>query len=216
MKKLWSWLKWNARWWFLDFVRLFLGWSMLLLFRIRLYREPGAKLPGFGQPVLLISNHIGLLDPLVMVALLLYRRIRIYATADLFRVSPLFCWILRHIGCIEVDKENFSVACMQEAEATLARKGLVGIFPEGGISRQAGMKPFKCGAVMLALQAGVPVIPIYQKPVKHWWNRRKLVLGKAVNLAEACGPGVPSLKDVVRLSDSLFGKLEELEHLYAI
>lgn len=214
MQKLLRWLKWNSRWWLLDFIRFFCGWSMHLFFRIRLYREPGAKLPGLGQPALFISNHIGRLDPLVMVTLLMYRRIRIYATADLFRVSPLFGWILHRIGCIEVDKEQFSMACMRDAEETFSHNGLVGIFPEGGINRQDGMKPFKCGAVMLALKTGVPVIPVYQKPIKHWWKRRRVILGKPIYLKDECSSPVPSLKEVVRLSEILFGKLEALSNLY--
>jgi 1-acyl-sn-glycerol-3-phosphate acyltransferase len=39
--------------------------------------------------------------------------------------------------------------------------GLVGIFPEGGITRDGAMRPFRAGAAVLALQIGVPVVPIY-------------------------------------------------------
>jgi 1-acyl-sn-glycerol-3-phosphate acyltransferase len=39
--------------------------------------------------------------------------------------------------------------------------GLVGIFPEGGITRDGAMRPFRAGAAVLALQSGVPVVPIH-------------------------------------------------------
>ena len=38
---------------------------------------------------------------------------------------------------------------------------LVGIFPEGGITRDGAMRPFRAGASVLALQLGIPVVPIH-------------------------------------------------------
>jgi 1-acyl-sn-glycerol-3-phosphate acyltransferase len=45
--------------------------------------------------------------------------------------------------------------------------GLVGIFPEGGITRDGAMKPFRAGAAVLALQMGVPVVPIHMDGTFH-------------------------------------------------
>ena len=43
----------------------------------------------------------------------------------------------------------------------IRRGGLLGIFPEGGITRDGAMKPFRTGAAVLALQIGVPIVPIH-------------------------------------------------------
>jgi 1-acyl-sn-glycerol-3-phosphate acyltransferase len=39
--------------------------------------------------------------------------------------------------------------------------GLLGIFPEGGITRDGAMRPFRAGTAVLAMRLGVPIVPIH-------------------------------------------------------
>jgi 1-acyl-sn-glycerol-3-phosphate acyltransferase len=62
---------------------------------------------------------------------------------------------------------------MQKARAYLDAGELVGIFPEGTISRSFELQPLKTGAARIAADAGVPLIPVVL-----WGTQRFLTKGK--------------------------------------
>jgi 1-acyl-sn-glycerol-3-phosphate acyltransferase len=60
-----------------------------------------------------------------------------------------------------VGRDVGMVRSFRRIAEVIRRGGLIGIFPEGGITRDGAMKPFRAGAAVLALQMGVPVVPIH-------------------------------------------------------
>lgn len=83
------------------------------------------------------------------------------AKKELFRI-PLFGPAMRRSGIIPIDRSHGREALksLGEAARQIARGTSVLIFPEGTRSEDGRLKPFKTGAVMLAIKAGVPVVPI--------------------------------------------------------
>jgi 1-acyl-sn-glycerol-3-phosphate acyltransferase len=75
---------------------------------------------------------------------------------------PFMGWHLKRSGHIPVDRERPREAMRSlDAAAQKIRAGSsVVLFPEGHRSRNGKMGPFKSGSFYLAIQAGVPVIPI--------------------------------------------------------
>lgn len=110
--------------------------------------------------VLLAVNHISYVDFLYggLAADPSGRRVRFMAKRELFDhrwTGPL----MRSLHHIEVDRGS-GVASYHAAVAHLRAGEAVGIFPEATISRAMELKEFKTGAVRIAAQAGVPVVPV--------------------------------------------------------
>ena len=83
------------------------------------------------------------------------------AKKELFRI-PLFGQAMRKVGFISIDRSHGRRALKS---LNLAAQRIVGgssvlIFPEGTRSRDGRLQPFKAGAILLAIRAGVPVVPI--------------------------------------------------------
>jgi 1-acyl-sn-glycerol-3-phosphate acyltransferase len=110
--------------------------------------------------VLLAVNHIGYVDFVYggLAANPSGRLVRFMAKRELFdhRVSgPL----MRSLHHIEVDRGE-GIASFHTAVDYLRRGEAVGIFPEATISRSFELKEFKSGAVRIAAEAGVPLVPV--------------------------------------------------------
>jgi 1-acyl-sn-glycerol-3-phosphate acyltransferase len=113
-------------------------------------------------PVLLAANHISFLDPpcLAYVAHLRDRRVRFLAMAELFE-SPVPRFLLRNLGHIPVPRKSGGArASLTAALTSLGWGECVGIFPEGGISRDLEPRPGQTGAARLAAWSGAPVVPV--------------------------------------------------------
>ncbi|HEV7536708.1 MAG TPA: lysophospholipid acyltransferase family protein, partial [Acidimicrobiia bacterium] len=88
-------------------------------------------------PVLLAANHVSFLDPLALgsVADRRGRRVRFLAMAELFR-SPVSGRLLKGLGHIPVARRTESARSSLTAALTQLGWGeCVGIFPEGGLSK---------------------------------------------------------------------------------
>lgn len=109
---------------------------------------------------ILAANHIGYVD-FVFDGLAAHpskRLVRFMAKKEAFdhKVSGP---IMRSLHHVSVDRENGEASYREAVE--LARSGeIVGIFPEATISRSFEIKELKTGAVRMAAEAGVPLIPM--------------------------------------------------------
>ncbi|MFP4476691.1 MAG: lysophospholipid acyltransferase family protein [Desulfatibacillaceae bacterium] len=109
---------------------------------------------------IIVTNHSSLLDiPVVYKALPL--DIRWLAKKELFRI-PVFGIAMRRAGHISIDRGNRAAA--METLGKMARDVKSGvsvvIFPEGTRSLDGEIKEFKPGAFMLAMESGVPILPV--------------------------------------------------------
>lgn len=96
-----------------------------------------------GGPVILVANHISYIDPLCLayVGHQRGRRVRFMAMAELFRF-PLLGPLLRRLGHIPVHRGTADArTSLTAALAALEAGRCVGIFPEGGISRDLNRAP---------------------------------------------------------------------------
>jgi 1-acyl-sn-glycerol-3-phosphate acyltransferase len=110
--------------------------------------------------VLLAFNHISYVDFVYggFAANPSGRLVRFMSKRELFDhrwVGPL----MRSLHHIEVDRGE-GVASFRTAVDYLRRGEAVGIFPEATISRSMELKEFKSGAVRIAAEAGVPLVPV--------------------------------------------------------
>ena len=110
--------------------------------------------------VMLAVNHIGYVDFVYggLAANASGRKVRFMAKRELFDhayTGPL----MRSLHHIEVDR-GAGLESYRTAVDYLRSGEVVGIFPEATISRAMELKEFKTGAVRIAAEAGVPLVPV--------------------------------------------------------
>ncbi|MFZ0612716.1 MAG: lysophospholipid acyltransferase family protein [Desulfobacterales bacterium] len=111
-------------------------------------------------PYIFMANHQSNFDIPVLLAHLPVQ-FRWLAKAELFRI-PVFGRAMRGCGYISIDRFNRDSAfqSLSQAAATIKNGTSVLIFPEGTRSPDATIRPFKKGPFVLAVDAGVPIVPV--------------------------------------------------------
>ena len=112
------------------------------------------------QTYIFTPNHQSLIEVPLFVAYL-GRNPAYLGKKEIFKY-PVFGYGIRLIGVIPVDRSNSPAAVESAKLATenLRRGKSYVVYPEGTRSRDGRMLPFKKGAFMMALDAGVPVVPV--------------------------------------------------------
>ncbi len=109
------------------------------------------------QGCILACNHVSDLDP-VFLGIAYPKQVRYMAKSELFRV-PVLSPIIRALGAFPVERGKGDVGAIRSAEEIVKKGGVLGIFPEGGRSRDGKLKKMKSGAVVVASQTGADVVP---------------------------------------------------------
>ncbi|MFG2352793.1 lysophospholipid acyltransferase family protein [Streptomyces sp. NPDC048521] len=138
-----------------------LGPLLRLVFRPRI--EGLANVPAEG-PAIVAGNHLSFSDHFLMPAML-RRRITFLAKAEYFTgpgvKGRLTAFFFRSAGQIPVDRSGKEAgqAAIREGLGVLARGELLGVYPEGTRSHDGRLYKGKVGVAVMALKAGVPVVP---------------------------------------------------------
>jgi 1-acyl-sn-glycerol-3-phosphate acyltransferase len=120
--------------------------------------EGRERLPWRG-PAVIVSNHLSMLDILVLYGL--FRPFKWVSKAEMFRVPVVGwnMWLNDDVGVRRGDPESVR-EMMAHCRAHLARGPPLLVFPEGTRSRDGRLAGFRDGAFKLAFEAGCPVIPV--------------------------------------------------------
>ncbi len=132
-------------------------WALALA-GVRTMASGAERIPA--GPCIFVANHISNIDPPAVVAVI-PRRVALLAKKEVFRI-PLLARALLLAQIIPVDRSD-RAAAMASVEQALGhlRNGVSYlIFPEGTRSPDARMRRFKKGSFVLAIRAGVPIVPV--------------------------------------------------------
>jgi 1-acyl-sn-glycerol-3-phosphate acyltransferase len=146
--------------WLLKWV--FLGPILRLVFRPQ--TEGADNVPAEG-PAILASNHLSYADWLFM-PLTLPRRVTFVAKAEYFTSPGIKGWFQKKFfagsGQVPIDRSGADAAAgaLLAARRILSEGDLFGIYPEGTRSHDGRLYRGKTGVARLALETGVPVIPV--------------------------------------------------------
>jgi 1-acyl-sn-glycerol-3-phosphate acyltransferase len=109
-------------------------------------------------PCLLAPNHISDCDP-PLVGLSSLRPLWFMAKSELFDIRVIGPWI-RFCRAFPVERDNIDRSALRFTEELLGRRQAVVVFPEGRLSLDGELATLLPGVVMLALRAGVPIVPV--------------------------------------------------------
>lgn len=196
-----------------DFVKVTGSPAMLWILLRKIYVSEIAKKKIRGGAIV-ICNHTGFIDPAKMMCAFWYRRVNFLAIKDMFK-TRLQQFFFKHMQCLPVDKDNFSVSVFKEVVERAKQGALVCLYPEGQIHREDtgdGIGAFKAGAVLMAFKSEVPIVPIYSpKERSGIWH--DMIIGEPINMKEVCGPEF-NMENIEKANQYLREKELELIRIY--
>jgi len=126
-----------------------------------------------GRTYVFVSNHQSIYDIPILFCTLPYQ-LRIIAKKSLGNF-PFLGWHLRRTGHLLVDRRNPDQRAIFKQWAELVSKGLsLIVFPEGTRSPDGRVGRFKAGSFMVAIQAGLPVVPVAVAGSRHVMRKGRL------------------------------------------
>ncbi|HEY1139596.1 MAG TPA: MFS transporter [Lysobacter sp.] len=168
-----------------EFMMRFLSWVFVrVLYRMRPHGIE-QHVPDEGA-ALIVCNHVSYMDALILAASV-PRPIRFVMYYKIFNI-PVMSWIFRTAKAIPIAGAREDEALMRKAfdeiDAALAEGELVGIFPEGALTKDGQIAPFKSGVEHILERAAargqvVQVVPMALRNMwKSMWSRRDTRLGR--------------------------------------
>ena len=153
--------------WILELIRPIVDVLSRLFFKIEFC---GIENIPAGGGVIIAANHQTYIDPFWL-SLKIKRPTRYLAWSAAFN-WPVVGKCLSLLGAWPLALEGSDPAAIRRSLQWLREGGAVVIFPEGGRSTASGsLERFKAGAVRLALEAQVPILPVTIKGGNRVWPR---------------------------------------------
>jgi len=143
-------------------------------------------------PLLLVSNHQSLLDP-ILCGVALKRELDFMARDGLFH-NKLLGMQIKALNTFPVQRDHADIGAIKEVIRRLQQGKAVTIFPEGTRSNDGQIKPFKSGFELIARRAHATTVPVLVDGAFDVWSRHRLlprmgkiyvVYGKAISPEEA-------------------------------
>lgn len=163
-----------------EFAMRFASWLMVrTLYRLRV-QGVEEHVPDEGAAVL-VCNHVSYMDALILAAVI-PRPARFVMYWKIYNI-PFMHWIFRTARTIPIASPKENAALMEAAfdaiDQALADGELVVIFPEGALTRDGEIAPFKGGVERILARRPVPVVPLALRGMwASMWSRRDTRLGR--------------------------------------
>jgi 1-acyl-sn-glycerol-3-phosphate acyltransferase len=171
------------------------------------------NIPRTGGAVISI-NHTSYVDWLPAALAVHYRgrRIRYMIKAEMQQVKVVN-FLIKHTKTIPVNRGAGSEAYAEAVRLLLAGE-VVGLMPEATISRSFELKDFKTGAARMALDAGVPTVPLIVWGAQRIWTKDhpRNVGRKKIPVIVAAGQPLSPAGDVEQLEVALRDEMTSLLH----
>ena len=185
-----------------EFLMRFLAW-LLVHSMYRVDKEGLAHLPDEG-PCVVVCNHVSYVDA-VVVSACVRRPIRFVMDHRIF-ATPVLGFVFRTMGAIPIAPAREDAAlkerAFEEAARALREGEIVGIFPEGQLTRDGELGAFRPGIERILAETPVPVVPIalsglwgsffsrfsQGRAMRRWrgvYSRIALVVGAPIAAADA-------------------------------
>jgi 1-acyl-sn-glycerol-3-phosphate acyltransferase len=127
-----------------------------------------------GRSYVFAANHQSIYDiPIVFTSIPF--QLRIVAKESLGRI-PFMGWHLRRAGHLLVDRRNPGADIVQKMRRLVGESSSLIVFPEGTRSRDGSLGRFKKGPFLVAIDAGLPVVPVSISRSRHVMKKGELMV----------------------------------------
>lgn len=109
-------------------------------------------------PLIVAANHFSYMDPIVL-QIVFPRRIFFMMTEIYYEGRGK--WFFQLLHCICVKEKGSNIAALRESLEVLKKNSVLGIFPEGGVSKEGCLRAGDPGVGFLVAKSGSPVIPAF-------------------------------------------------------
>jgi 1-acyl-sn-glycerol-3-phosphate acyltransferase len=121
--------------------------------------------------VILACNHQSYMDP-PLAACLFPRQCNFLARSTLFRFGP-FGWLIRNVGAVPLERGESDATALRRAVEMLRGGTMLTLFPEGTRTGDGALGKIHSGVAVIALRAGVPVVPTFIHGAFEAWPRTR-------------------------------------------
>lgn len=199
---------------FFRWLALITGWpAQLIVFKRKTYYENKDSQSRFVKGgALIISNHYSVFDFFVNLFLFPFRKLYVvYWSQGGLRGEKIIRWGMRFFGGIPSNRESMSMRFIDDSVKHLERGKLVQIYPEAHITDDGEMHPFKPSYLLIALRAGVPIIPVITDGNYGLFRRVHLIIGEKIILSEDEISEDPTREELEALNDKIYQKCLRLK-----
>jgi 1-acyl-sn-glycerol-3-phosphate acyltransferase len=149
-------------------------WARLILATtgVRVHTH-GVPPPPAEQSYVFASNHQSTYDIPVLFWTMPHQ-LRIIAKASLGSF-PFLGWHLRRAGHLLVDRDNPGAGVLKKMRRMIGQGASLIVFPEGTRSRTGRVARFKGGVFLLAIESGLPIVPISVSGSRHVMLKGRLM-----------------------------------------
>ena len=196
-----------------DFIRFTGAIPMALWLRPKIHYACEKKKVKQLKDVLIMSNHTGMLDAILIHFAFIYRRLWFLALDNMFE-TKFKRWFFGNLNCIEINRENMNISSYNNMVKYLKWKKAVCIFPEGQIETEKDqLQQFKLGITFVSIMNKTPIVPVYIARRKNFFHRDRVIVGEPIFLHEQCSP-IPTIEEIEKAGKILFDKEKELKEFY--
>ena len=111
-------------------------------------------------PYIIIANHVSFMDPVVLQSSCPHRIV--FLMTESYYNPILVRWFFKLMRCIPLNEDSpYNIRALRLALDALKQGNVVGIFPEGSISREGVLRDAMPGTLLLAQKSGAPILPAY-------------------------------------------------------
>ena len=155
------------------------------------------------------ANHISNVDPLAFVPAI-PRRISLLVKKELFRI-PILSKAMRMAKFVPVDRADKEAAVASvDLSVDVLRSGLsFAVYPEGTRSPDGRLRPFKKGTFVMAILAGVPIVPVSISGAQHLMRKGDWTMQPG-EVVVKFGPPVDASKYTMERRSELLARVEAL------
>ena len=195
--------------WTYTFVRLIVTIPTILLYRVR---GIGVKNVPKQGPLVLAPNHFSQMDHF-LVGVYLRRKVRFMAKSQMFG-PPVLTYVYKHGGVFPVRRGHHDEEAIETARLLLDQEEMLLVYAEGGRSRSQRLGEPKPGIGRIALESGVPIVPVAIHGSERARQWKRLCFPKViVQFGEPVSfpvEAAPSRERQLEVATEIFGRVREM------